>query len=247
MERFLRATLLGSQTEQFFRRLFYLGPLREWPQRAYVASGQSPADVGFKGESSVDVMWVRARHKKTREPLEAHMNRWIEKFGIGQGLRLKRLGGNLYSVVLTGQKAGVDVNLADVGFGASQVLPIIVEVFHAPEDSALLIEQPEIHLHPAAQLTLGDLLVDGAGRGLTLLVETHSEHLISRVQRRIAEGAISENDVALYYVQPDLMGAQAKRIEIDRRGQLVEGTVPNGFFEEGFGETLEHARVLANR
>lgn len=91
------------------------------------------------------------------------------------------------------------VDLPDVGFGISQVLPVLVQCFYAPAGSIILMEQPEIHLHPSAQSALADVMIDvinsrenGADRNIQIIIETHSEHFLRRLQRRIAEDFISQ-------------------------------------------------------
>jgi predicted ATPase len=225
--------------------LAYIGPLRDWPKRAYVASGETPQDVGLKGEYSADVLWIQSRRKKTREALLGKVNRWARELDMASQVALRRLGqSNYYSIMFTDPKTGLEVNLADVGFGASQVLPVLVEGFYSARDATLLIEQPEIHLHPRAQATLGDLLIDIEKSGKTLIVETHSEHLVGRIQRRIAEGKLSPDKVALYYFEPTPEGTQIKRIGITERGQFEPEGLPEGFFEEAYRESLAHAEAI---
>jgi predicted ATPase len=136
-------------------------------------------------------------------------------------------------------------SLADVGFGTSQLLPIIIEGLYAPEGALIVLEQPEIHLHPAAQAQLGDLLIDIAGQKKSLIVETHSEHLLGRIQTRIAEGDLKESDVAVYFFEPGPEGTQIKQVTMNADGQF-EGW-PEGFFEEGFEEALKHTEAMRQR
>ena len=114
------------------------------------------------------------------------------------------------------------VDLPDVGFGISQVLPVLVQCFYAPPRSIIVIEQPEIHLHPSAQSALADVMIDvinskenGNDRNIQLIIETHSEHFLRRLQRRIAEGVIDEEkSVGLlrqYYQNPCHLRASANR------------------------------------
>lgn len=240
---------LAREIEQLFGNVFYIGPLREWPKRIYIATGEAPADVGLKGELSVDVLWVQARTKRTRERLLGRVNHWMREFEIGSEVTLRRIGGNNYSVMFKDPKTGLDVNLADVGFGASQVFPIVVEGFYAGDQAMLLIEQPEIHLHPRAQGTLGDLLIDIAtsGGGKNLLVETHSEHVLGRIRRRIAEKKLRGEDVAIYYCKPSAKGTVISQIGINERGQYEGEGLPPGFFEEGYIETVEQFKALAEQ
>ena len=162
---------------------------------------------------------------------------------------LDRVGGNNYSVVFEDPNTHLQVNLADVGFGASQVLPIVIEGFYARDRAMLLIEQPEIHLHPRAQGVLGDLLIDIARYqgGKTVLVETHSEHLLSRIRRRIAEKSLDRNMVAIYYCEPSAGGTKVREISINSQGQYEHAGLPEGFFEEGYQETLEQFKAVVTQ
>jgi predicted ATPase len=231
-----------------FRRLFYLGPLREFPQRSYVISGQAPSDVGVRGERSAEVLWFASRTKKQRQQMLENINRWVKEFGIAKEVRLQRLGkSNQYQVLFVDAATNLPMNIADVGFGASQLLPIIVQGFYAPPGSVLLIEQPEIHLHPKAQATLGDLLMEVVKAGdRQIIVETHSEHLLARIQRRIAEQKFSHEQVAIYYFEPTPGGTKIHRLELDEYGQLVE-PIPEGFFEEGWREALAQIVAIGKR
>ncbi len=245
----LLSNQLAREIEALFSRVFYIGPLRESPKRIYIATGEAPQDVGLKGELSVDVLWVQARRKSTREKLLGKVNHWMREFGLAADVRLNRVGGNNYSVVFEDLNTRLKVNLADVGFGASQVLPIVIEGFYARDRAMLLIEQPEIHLHPKAQGVLGDLLIDIATLegGKTVLVETHSEHVLSRIRRRIAERRISRDSVAIYYCEPSAGGTKVREIGVNSNGQYENEGLPEGFFEEGYRDTLEQFKSLASQ
>jgi predicted ATPase len=240
---------LAREIESLFSRVFYIGTLRESPKRIYIATGEAPQDVGLKGELSVDVLWVQARKKSTRQRLLGKVNHWMSAFGLAADVGLDRVGGNNYSVVFEDPNTHLQVNLADVGFGASQVLPIVIEGFYARDRAMLLIEQPEIHLHPRAQGVLGDLLIDIATYegGKTVLVETHSEHLLSRIRRRIAEKSIDRNIVAIYYCEPSADGTKVREISINSQGQYEQAGLPEGFFEEGYQETLEQFKAVVSQ
>lgn len=245
----LLSNQLAREIEALFSRVFYIGPLRESPKRIYIATGEAPQDVGLKGELSVDVLWVQARRKSMRERLLGRVNHWMREFGLAADVRLNRVGGNNYSVVFEDPNTHLKVNLADVGFGASQVLPIVIEGFYARDRAMLLIEQPEIHLHPKAHGVLGDLLIDIATYegGKTVLVETHSEHVLSRIRRRIAERRIARDSVAIYYCEPGAAGTKVREIRVNSNGQYENEGLPEGFFEEGYQDTLEQFRSLASQ
>jgi predicted ATPase len=237
---------LGHIVEVELRKLFYLGPLREFPRRVYVTSGQAPQDVGTKGERAVDALWFshRSQSKRIRQ-IEAEVRDWFEQFGVASNISLAPLGStNYYRVLVVDPYTGVKANLADIGFGASQTLPIIIESFLAPPDSCLLIEQPEIHLHPKAQSILGDLFIKASQEyHRAFIIETHSEHILARIRRRIAEGKIDSESVAIYYFEPSPKGSQIQRVTLNEKGQY-ESFPPGLFFEEDLTEAFEHLKAM---
>jgi len=143
-------------------------------------------------------------------------------------------------------KTGVEVNHRDIGIGISQMLPILIQAYQGVAHW-IAIEQPEVHLHPALQAELGDLFIETATQkhGANYIIETHSEHLILRILRRIRETTegrlpdglppVTPEDVSVHFVQPGDNGATIKRLEIDQDGQFLDAW-PGGFFEEGFRE-----------
>ncbi|HAU37981.1 MAG TPA: hypothetical protein DCX07_09735 [Phycisphaerales bacterium] len=145
---------------------------------------------------------------------------------------------------LIDKRTSTKVSHRDVGIGVSQVLPVLVSAF-AYKNAILAMEQPELHLHPALQAELGDVFIDSALKGQnTFVLETHSEHLILRILRRIRETTAGKNaatapvkpeDVAMLYVQPGPEGAMVTELRVDAHGRLLD-PCPDGFFEEDFRE-----------
>ena len=239
--------IVGSLTHDFesgFKSLYHLGPLRAEPKRVYVASGETPESVGMRGENAIATMLVGRAKSEPSQTVLAEVKRWMSAFGIASDVNLREFGQGYYVVELTDPRTQTAVNLADTGFGASQVLPVIVQGYYAPEDSLILLEQPEIHLHPRAQGALGDLLIDISKRGKKLIVETHSEHLIGRIQTSVAEETISNDDVAIYYFDPVEGGVQARELKLDGMGHLASNGIPEDFFAQGYEESLRHMKAV---
>lgn len=233
----------GKLIEDIFKNIYHIGPSRDEPERTYTATGASPSEVGKWGEGSVNILLLE---KGIREKVRD----WLKNFKISLDFDLEELSGktggstNTYRIMLIDPNTKTEVNLVDVGFGASQILPIIVEGFNAPKNSLLMIEEPEIHLHPGAQGTMGDLLVDIAKfNEKKLIVETHCDLLIRRVCKNILQGNIDHTDVVIYYFEPTESGTEVKTITINKNGQFEN--FPDGFFEEGFEEAMEMAELMS--
>ena len=141
----------------------------------------------------------------------------------------------------------IEVSARDVGVGISQLVPVIAMAYGL-NNRTILIEQPEIHVHPKLQADLGDVFIESALCENLMrnryIIETHSETLILRILRRVRETklgkvkpshAVTANDVALYYVEPGKEGSVLKRIRIDDTGRMID-RVPGGFFEDNFAE-----------
>lgn len=139
-------------------------------------------------------------------------------------------------LVLLDQRTNTVVTHRDVGTGISQVLPVLVMAYGS-SGKLLAMEQPEIHLHPALQAELGDVFIEAAlgERQNTFILETHSEHLILRLMRRIREGRISPDDIGVVFVEPLARGSRFEELRIDEEGDFIDEW-PGGFFEESFNE-----------
>ena len=152
----------------------------------------------------------------------------------------------LQDLILVDKRSGTAVSHRDVGIGVSQVLPVLVSAY-ASSGKLLVIEQPEIHLHPALQAELGDVFLESAlgDGGNTLVIESHSEHLLLRIMRRIRETStgnlpegipeVRPEDVMVLFVEPDGEQSLIREMPLNERGELVKAW-PGGFFEESLRE-----------
>ena len=221
----------------------YVGPLRGYPERLYkvLDASSSLSFSGVKGEFTL----IRLHHQPE---LLRMVNEWFEKFEINLKLEVATLGtaeivGEHVSLILTDKNTETRVTLPDVGFGVNQVLPIIVEGVDFLSDNyekILCVEQPEIHIHPRLQAHLADLMIETTrGEGYKQwIVETHSELLILRLQRRIKEGKINSKDVSVLYVRPQgADGSTIQQLRLDENGAFIDHW-PDGFFDEGFNELM---------
>ena len=223
----------GKALEQVLETFFPMSPFRREPERWYIFRGTSPRDVGYRGNLLPDLLF-------RRRELVKETNKWLKRLDMGYELAVKRIGadGDLFEVRLidTRRKTSVNVALPDVGFGISQLLPFVVQSLVSTK-RIISIEQPEVHVHPKLQADLGDLLAEAIKepRSNRFIIETHSEHLILRLQRLVYEKRIKPEDVSVIYVSRRPDGAKAERLHLDEEGDFIDEW-PDGFFPERLHE-----------
>lgn len=240
--------------EEQIDNIFYLGPLREYPQRDYLWTRSRPLDVGLRGEKAIDAILAatasgelrNVRYKAPRRPFQEMVAYLLREMGLIHDFRVEEIaeGSNRWQARVQITKGGVEALLPDVGFGVSQVLPVATLLQYVPERSTVILEQPEIHLHPLAQANLADVIINAAfHRRVQIILESHSEHLLLRLQRRVAEEVVSAEDVKLYFCDVSRGISKLSPLDLDLFGKI--GNWPKNFMGDAFGETYaaEKARL----
>lgn len=234
-----------TEYEGLMDRIYYLGPLREHPQREYRWSGVRPVDVGRAGERTIDAILAATANKELRNigwrmrlmTFQGMIAYWLRELGLIESFEIKEIarGSSLYHARVRVSKASPETMLTDVGFGVSQVLPVLVLLYYVPEGSIILMEQPEIHLHPSVQSGLADVMLTAANRrNLQIIVESHSEHLLRRFQRRAAEGEAKSSDLRLYFVSNNGGVARLNDLALNEFGEIENW--PDRFFGDEMSE-----------
>ena len=228
-----------SMLRRFLESLIYIGPLRDSPERIYILSDNSSQQVGKSGKMVSNILF--------RNPeLLGQVNEQLEHFGLGYELKVASYTNDetselsdVFALSLVDKYTGVNVSLQDVGFGISQVLPIIVQSMLS-RNSTLLIEQPEIHIHPRLQAELGSLLAECIKPPFEnqFIIETHSEHLMLRLQKLIRKGELKPEDISVIYVDRGTEGSKCLHLRLDEEGDFIDEW-PDGFFEEDFNEIFQ--------
>ena len=228
---------VAAEVTQLLDSLVWLGPLRSAPQRVYdrADTTSTPGDGRHVAIYLFDHATVVTQVNEWLKRLEVPYSLDVVPVNAGNSAHLI---GDLVAISLTDSRTDVNVTPADVGFGISQVLPIVVELL-SRRDSVVAIEQPETHLHPRLQARLADLFIDttqDGGQGNQLIVETHSEHLMLRVQRRIREGTLDPQQVSVVYVDQGPDGeTTVKPLRLNEQGDFLDEW-PQGFFDERLDE-----------
>ena len=242
-------SVFETEYETLMDGIFYLGPLREYPQREYRWSGASPVDVGSRGEHSVDAILAATsrNEKRNLQPrfrlmsFQEMVAYWLQELELIHSFEIKEIaqGSNLYHALVRANESSPETMLTDVGFGVSQVLPVLVLLYYVPDGSIVLMEQPEIHLHPSVQSGLADVMLAVAKRRrIQIIVESHSEHLLRRFQRRAAEGNVPASHLKLYFVSNDNGVAKLNDLTLNEFGEIENW--PDHFF----GDEMEEIAAI---
>jgi predicted ATPase len=240
---FMLADSAFNELIQGFRSMEYLGPFRAEPARTNLFSGESPTSVGVDGARAIDMLASDyLRRGRRKKELLNRVLRWLVKASIAKDFKIRLLSDRHFEVLIQHPITQEFENLADVGYGSSQVLPVIAGGYNMPGDSTFVVEQPELHLHPAAQSELGDFFVDLYERKVNSIIETHSEHLILRLQTHVAQGRIRPQDFVVYFVYPSATNKTVVKLTLGDDG-VFQQEWPQGFFEERLKEVTALARA----
>lgn len=261
MARFKNAGFLSDfalATESMLGSIGYLGPLRNHPQRTYQWSGDTPEGVGQMGEYTIAAILAAQNEgrtlnrgpKRSKHAFAEFVATWLKDLGVIHSFTVRPVaeGRKEYEVLVKAHAKAPEVKITDVGFGVSQVLPVLVQAFYCPPNSTVWMEQPEIHLHPQVQAELADVFIsairareDGKERNVQLIVESHSEHFLNRLQRRVAEGEITPNDVAIYFCKRVGSATELEPLSLNLYGDIENW--PENFFGDEMADLT--ARTVA--
>jgi predicted ATPase len=239
---------LNLSYEKAFQNIYYLGPLREYPQRIYSWAGGEPQDVGHRGELAIPALLASQNNRINIEKQVAH---WLKELGLIDSFRVAAIAETslYYEVRVKRTPNASEVLITDVGFGVSQILPVLVLCYYAPEYSTIILEQPEIHLHPSVQSGLADVFIDVIKtRNLQIILESHSEHLLRRLQRRIAEekDGLTNEDMSLYFCNLNSDGSsKLTALELDQFGNIANW--PENFFGDEMGDLFAMTEAAMKR
>lgn len=227
LDAFLMTESVTQSLNKELRRTFYLGPFRQGPLRRYPTRGSQPTEVGASGEAAVPMLANEFSKSKTKHPNLKRISDWIGRLNLGRKVEVLPVAKtDLFDVSVT-LEDGAKLSIPDLGYGVSQVLPVLVQCSFAPKGATLLFEQPELHLHEGAATQLASVFVDVVReKSVHILAETHSPHLFIELIRQVNAGHINAADVILYDVSRKNGKSEFRKVNIEMSGDGYEADHP---------------------
>lgn len=221
-----------SKMNKFRAESNYIGPIRPYPARHYyIANHTEKVDALGQNAFHILVDWYKSEPKKFASIMED-----LKLLELAEEISVDSIKDELIELNVTPAGESRSVNLSDVGFGLSQVLPILVTTGSAIKNSTILINQPEVHLHPSSQALLANFFTN-KGESKNFIIETHSEYLINRFRLLIAQGKLSASDFQIIYLDKSSASQKVHHIDIDKSGTMINA--PESFFETYYSDNKE--------
>jgi energy-coupling factor transporter ATP-binding protein EcfA2 len=232
---------LSSSISEYLEKLEYSPPIRPDPYRFYLLENAQIRHMQLQGLGA----FLRLISNQLPPSEIDRINYWLRRLNLADNIEIIQRYEIPDRVMITelkldeGDNGNHEVTLSDMGYGISQVLPIVLQSLLATSDSMILIEQPELHLHPEVQARLADFFIKMAEEGKHYMIETHSEHVLLRLQRRIVETKydelvskekagprnngfnLSTNDLNIIYIHRKGILSQIEVVKTDHYGELV--------------------------
>ena len=218
--------LITDTIQRYRDKMNFISSYRLAAERVYLEESLENGKIQASGKGFVNQLlyWRESNRQYYESLIEA-----MRSIRVLYDIEPERIGGGQFKVGITIHKDGPKVSLSDVGFGISQLLPIIVGDIELGKESTLFSAQPEIHLHPNAQANYADYLVSQIAHNKNYIVETHSEYLLNRIRLAVVKGQLKEEDLRVYYLSQELDTTRLYPVVFTKSGQ-IKGA-PSDFFE----------------
>lgn len=235
-----------------------MGPFRTPPERKYSFPGFTTTKTGPSGANAANLLITEKLLKSRGRPLQHAVRHWLRHLNLADDVSIEDIarGLNLYHMEIRGHGRRGAENVADVGYGVSQVLPVIVQGLLVPRGGIYMVQQPELHLHPDAQAAMADYFIHLVEEGVRVIVETHSEYLLLRVRRRLAEidsrrrtkrtmshRRISRESVSVLRTISETTGATVSELRIGAGFQFEN--LPADFMSQSLDDRMTLLRTVA--
>ena len=241
---------LSALLKDSINNIKYLSPIRAAPQRDYIHYSQGISELGKDGFNSAHLLWSKQNQivswKGKQQKLSEAINQCMNCIGLSQAITPDKIGDIIYKVGVAEKNSGKPVSLADVGVGYSQIIPITLLGLLNNSENLMLIEQPEIHLHPSSAANLADLFLGFIEDNKLFIIETHSQDFINKLRLRVIQNPELKDKINIVFVEQNDQGeSHIKQFEIDENGMFPEW--PEGFIDESENLARETLKARLDR
>lgn len=235
-------TLLVS----YLKTIYYVGPNRVSPDLdRYYSADTEKNQVDSNGTNTRFILAERKNQKIGNGTLNELVNKWVKILGLAQEVNSDK--NNESKIYTTSVKVNgkLNVDLCNTGFGNSQILPIIVQGLLAPKGSLVIIEDPEVHMHPAVQAAMTDFFISMAEDGKNVIIETHSDHIVTRIRRRVSEKPEIRNFIHVCFVENFDGASEYIRLDMDDKATFTAYPyLPKGFMDS---QDEDYREIMKNK
>ena len=218
--------LIADAIHHYQEKMNFISSYRLPAERIYLEESLENGKIQASGKGFVNqLLHWRESNRQYYETLVGEMR----SIGVLYDIEPERIGGGQFRIGVTTHKNGPKASLSDVGFGISQLLPVVVGDIELGKESTLFTAQPEIHLHPNAQANYADYLVSQINNDKNYIVETHSEYILNRIRLAIVKGKLKEEDLRVYYLSQEHDSTRLFPVRFTKNGQILGA--PQDFFE----------------
>ena len=238
--------VLHSIIESVMESIYYVGAQRIKPELAQSYSNTDFREVGTDGQMTRFLLNERknaqvAGYDDKVGGLAALCKKWIcDKMHLAKDIDVVKDSNKLYRTLITNND-GLQVDLCQMGFGLSQILPFVVQGFLTPVGGTLIVEDPDVHMHPKVQAEIVDFFIDLMQHGRNVLIETHSDHIVTRLRRRITDGTLTTDKVNVIFVENGKDGSNYPSIGISENGAFTS-ELPKDFLDTQNNDNKEILR-----
>lgn len=204
-------------------QVYALAPVRTRPLRSYDPTQLSQSSEGDQ------LIAKLGRMARVDAPSWQRVKASLETYGTATGLfesiRIHKLGrGDADPFQILVKAAGRETNIIDVGYGVSQVLPFFIILAELDQHSTLLIQQPEVHLHPTAQAALASVIAEAASKpkSPSFVIETHSDFIVDRIRMAVRGRLLKEDDLAILFFEKEKYNSRVTVVDINGKGEMVD-------------------------
>lgn len=234
---------LRDTLDNLFKNIYYIGPQRVKPELARSYKSLSFDNVGICGENTRFLL--NERKDKVIEGYDKKLvelvDEWIiNQMGLAKSISVTRDANKLYRVMVKNE-LDVPVDLCQTGFGLSQLLPIVTQGFLTPKGGTLIVEDPDVHMHPRVQAVVVNFFADLIAHGRKVVIETHSDHIVTRMRLLMVQNGILKNDdVNVCFATNEYGHSEYRSCALTEEGMFTE-PLPKGFMdsqEQDFREII---------